>query len=156
MRVLKLRPLCDACERAEAVVWSMRARRVFCTRCSARAGGSPDDYVPLRDSAVVSALCARCQSAPAARLVAQGVVCNLCGDPSAPPFSGSHLARGVELDRMDFSRCAPRTSGKRKHSVELHWVSPMRFPSHQDLSYFQTKVPSLVGREQRTATTTTS
>jgi len=137
-RFLKLRPLCDGCEKAEAVVWCVRGRRTLCQRCNSGGNG-----VPIADASVLSALCSRCSSAPAARLIpdtstsgshhhhnsSMVAVCNLCARGISSSSSGTTLrdspvAKAVVFDKMDFSNLSrsrnssssSSSSGSKQHN----------------------------------------
>lgn len=173
-RVLKLRPLCDQCERAEAVAWSANERRALCARCDASTRrGAPS--APIAASSVVSALCSRCATAPAALVLdaTLAALCRLCArdEPAAArraqALRDSHVASSFAFDRMDFStlldaRAAggrapptvtpPRKAMPRKRPLETR---PLPNPSrHVDLSYFKTPIPLSVARAAPRASAT--
>lgn len=146
-RVLKLRPLCDRCERAEAVAWNPKDRRALCARCDAasRCGTAPS--APIAASSVVSALCARCATAPAALVLDAAALCCLCArdEPGRKQaLRDSHVASSIAFDRMDFSSLPAPSRSRKRPLADV--PAPHRFV---DLSYFKTPVPPSVARAAR-------
>lgn len=143
-RVLKLRALCDSCERAEAVSWCVNSRRTLCESCPSKGA-----RVPLPNGSIVSAMCAKCSKVPAAKLVNGKGVCSLCYKEGKPL-----RANAVIFDKMDFSHLG---SSSRKHSSLANnhrWVAGNS--TNVDLSYFKTPIPASVARNVRAAKSSAS